>query len=80
MGVTLSEEQERAAQVLADAGLVKSKEEAITLGLEWMQEQARKLEALRAAIAESDRAFERGDFLEFESGDDLKHFMESLKE
>ena len=50
MNITLTPEQDEAAERLVEAGLYTSKDAAVAYSNEWLREEAKKLEAIRAAI------------------------------
>lgn len=61
MDISLTPEQDEAAESLVKAGLFASKDDAVACSLDWLREEAEKLQSIRAAVELSAEQSARGE-------------------
>jgi antitoxin ParD1/3/4 len=80
--VMLTENQEKLIDALVDAGHYRDANDVVSEGLRLIEERAAKdaakLEGLREAAQDGFLAFDRGEFKEFASIDDLQAYLTGL--
>ncbi len=74
MQVTLTKQQEEAVDRLVAAGIFSNKEEAIARSFDWLEEQARRLKALRADVQMGIDQLDRGEGKPFDP-EELKRYL-----
>jgi|APSaa5957512493_1039668.scaffolds.fasta_scaffold386779_2 Arc/MetJ-type ribon-helix-helix transcriptional regulator len=80
MDIALTPEQEDAAILLVKAGLFASRDEAVSRSHEWLSKEAGKLEAIRAALEQSDAQSERGESRPLDADDMIARLRKRLAE
>ncbi len=80
MNISLTPEQEDAAECLVKAGLFASKDDAVARSHDWLREEAEKFEAIRKRLEESAEASARGESREITTEDIIRRVRERLKE
>lgn len=82
--VVLTERQEKLLETLVESGRYQNASEVLRDGLRLVEqreaEDAAKLKVLRQAARSGVAAFERGEFREFDSIDDLQTYLNDLSE
>ena len=82
MNVSLTPELEKFVKDKVKGGMYASASEVVREGLRWLEvrdkTQAEKLADLREAIAEADRDFEEGRYVELDD-EGLREFFEDIK-
>ena len=80
MNISLTPEQEDAADRLVKAGLFASKDDAVARSHDWLREEAEKFEAIRARLEASAEASARGESREIVTEDIMRPVRERLEE
>ena len=80
MNISLTPEQDDAAERLVKAGLFACKDDAVACSLEWLCDEAKKFEAIRKRLEESSEASARGELREITAEDIMRRVRERLEE